>query len=166
MNFRPSFQATLLASFISIAPAVAEEAAVADPEKVEVEEEDTGTFTFVLENDLFFGLDRDYTNGIMLAWMSEPDHAPAWALRAARLLPFFPKDGLVRSTYAIGQNMYTPNDIQDPTRQMNGLMRAGSTGRSALLWKRVRNSLISFSSNSASLAPPPLASSRKPSFTR
>ncbi|MAL77960.1 MAG: hypothetical protein CMN55_02420 [Sneathiella sp.] len=125
MNFRPSFTATLLASFISIAPAVAEEAAVADPEKVEVEEEDTGTFTFVLENDLFFGLDRDYTNGIMLAWMSEPDHAPAWALRAARLLPFFPKDGLVRSTYAIGQNMYTPNDIQDPTPPTNERPYAG-----------------------------------------
>ena len=82
-------------------------------EEAEVEEEESGTFTFVLENDLFFGLDRDYTNGVQLAWMSEPDYAPQWALKAARLLPFFPESGKVRSSYAIGQNMYTPNDITD-----------------------------------------------------
>src|SRR5690606_26495623 len=99
--------AILLAALVFSAPVLAEETAPA-------EEEDTGTFTFVLENDLFFGSDDDYTNGVLLAWMSEPDHAPKWALRTARLLPFFPREGRVRSSFAIGQNMYTPSDIQDP----------------------------------------------------
>lgn len=92
---------------------------------IETEEAEDGTFTFVLENDLFFGLDRDYTNGVQLAWMSEPDKAPVWALKAARLLPFFPDEGLVRSSYAIGQNMYTPNDISDPNPPLDQRPYAG-----------------------------------------
>ncbi|WP_339630852.1 lipid A deacylase LpxR family protein [uncultured Sneathiella sp.] len=92
---------------------------------IETEEAEEGTFTFVLENDLFFGLDQDYTNGVQLAWMSEPDYAPVWALKAARLLPFFPEDGLVRSSYAIGQNMYTPNDISDPDPPLDERPYAG-----------------------------------------
>lgn len=99
-------------------------AALAD-DSSETEEAETGTFTFVLENDLFFGRDRDYTNGIMLAWMSEPDYAPLWALKTARLLPFFPEDGKVRSSYAIGQNMYTPNDITDPNPPLDERPYAG-----------------------------------------
>ncbi len=94
-------------------------------EAAEAEEAESGTFTIVLENDLFFGLDRDYTNGVQLAWMSEPDYAPEWALKAARLLPFFPESGKVRSSYAIGQNMYTPNDISDKNPPLDERPYAG-----------------------------------------
>ena len=94
-------------------------------EVTEAEESEKGTFTFVLENDLFFDLDRDYTNGIMLAWMSEPDYAPTWALRGAQLLPFFPNEGKVRSSYAVGQNMYTPNDISNPNPPLDERPYAG-----------------------------------------
>ncbi len=103
------FRPIIFASALMLAPV----SAALSNEASEAEVADTGTFTFVLENDLFFGLDRDYTNGVQLAWMSEPDYAPVWALKAARLLPFFPEKGKVRSSYAIGQNMYTPNDITD-----------------------------------------------------
>lgn len=70
-----------------------------------------GTLNFVLENDVFYDTDRNYTNGVRAAWLSAPDIAPEWALRAARRFPFFPEDGTVRASYVIGQNMYTPQDI-------------------------------------------------------
>lgn len=73
-----------------------------------------GTLSFVLENDLFYNTDRNYTNGVRAAWLSAPGKAPEWALRAARRFPLFPEDGTVRTSYAIGQNMYTPEDIEIP----------------------------------------------------
>ena len=74
-------------------------------------EEPKGTLSLVLENDFFYNCDNNYTNGVRVAWLSSPDKAPDWALRAARLLPLFPKQGAVRIGYAIGQDMYTPKDI-------------------------------------------------------
>ena len=71
----------------------------------------TGTVSLVFENDLFYGTDRDYTNGIMLAWVPPASPAPDWASRIARLIPWFPKEGYVRHGYAVGQSMFTPSDI-------------------------------------------------------
>lgn len=81
-------------------------------------EPDNGTFSFVLENDLFAGFDRDYTNGIRLSWTSGLDDVPIWALQAARILPMFPTAGTVRASYTLGQSIYTPGDItlEDPPR--------------------------------------------------
>lgn len=80
------------------------------------EEAEAGTVSLLLENDVFYGLDRDYTNGVQISWTSGRDQAPDWALRAARTIPFFPGHGEVRASYAVGQNMYTPADItlEDP----------------------------------------------------
>lgn len=74
-------------------------------------EGDKGTVSFVLENDLFYDTDRNYTNGVRLEWLSEPASAPDWAVNGARQFPLFPDGGRVRVSYAIGQNMYTPADI-------------------------------------------------------
>lgn len=71
----------------------------------------TGVLTLMVENDLFYHSDRDYTNGIALAWGPSPEPTPDWALTIARLVPWFPKEGAVGHGYAIGQNMYTPRDI-------------------------------------------------------
>ena len=77
---------------------------------------ETGTLSLVFENDLFYDTDRNYTNGVRASWLSSPDGRPAWALRAARWFPLFPDGGAVRTSYAVGQNMYTPEDIalRDP----------------------------------------------------
>jgi hypothetical protein len=77
----------------------------------------TGTVSLVVENDLFYNVDRNYTNGIALVWVPGGD-APGWAVRVARWLPWFPRDGRVRHGYTLGQNMYTPADIAlaDPPR--------------------------------------------------
>jgi len=70
-----------------------------------------GTLSLIFENDLFYGEDRNYTNGVRAAWLSPPSKPFDLAIRAADLVPMFPADGKVRTTYAIGQNMYTPPDI-------------------------------------------------------
>jgi hypothetical protein len=82
-------------------PARAEDAAAPDNEN---------TFSVLFENDIFFGTDRDYTNGVLFTYTQAPDETPNFAVRAARWLPFFDKNGEVRSGYEFGQNIYTPED--------------------------------------------------------
>lgn len=79
------------------------------------EEPNEGTLSLVFENDIFFS-DRYYTNGARVSWLTAADKKPQWALNAARLFPFFPKDASVRTNYAFGQNMYTPKntDMKNP----------------------------------------------------
>lgn len=75
-------------------------------------QERKGTFSFVLENDLFYDADRHYTNGVGFIWV--PDRhvpAPGWVSRLAQAIPWFPRDGVVRHGYAFGQSMFTPGDI-------------------------------------------------------
>ncbi|MBL29608.1 MAG: hypothetical protein CMM50_18915 [Rhodospirillaceae bacterium] len=83
----------------------------AEPE----DKERAGTFNVVLENDLFADFDQHYTNGIKLAWTSDPSALPAWLVESAHAFPLFPEDAAVRASYALGQNMYTPADITNPT---------------------------------------------------
>jgi len=84
---------------------------LAVPGRVSADALESGTISLLFENDIFYGLDRDYTNGVQVSWTSAPDRAPAWALQSARVLPFFPDSGRVRATYALGQSIYTPSDI-------------------------------------------------------
>jgi hypothetical protein len=70
-----------------------------------------GTLSVVLENDLFSGKDQHYTGGLQILWVPDDAAPPAWALRFARLLPWFPAGGEVRPGYALGYAMYTANDI-------------------------------------------------------
>jgi lipid A 3-O-deacylase len=86
------------------AVAVSLPASGAEPPKV-------GVFSLVVENDLFYGHDRDYTNGVALFWVPAGERTPGWVLRVAHWLPWFPKEGDVRHGYVLGQNMYTPRDI-------------------------------------------------------
>ncbi len=71
-----------------------------------------GTFSILFENDIFYRTDRDYTNGVQFAWTSAPDRSLDWVTATARILPFFPDSGEVRTSYALGQNIYTPTDLR------------------------------------------------------
>jgi lipid A 3-O-deacylase len=73
-----------------------------------------GTFSILFENDVFFNSDHDYTNGVELTYTTAPQDTPDWAVRVARWLPFFTANGDVRTRYAIGQSIFTPNDISTP----------------------------------------------------
>jgi hypothetical protein len=65
------------------------------------------------ENDVFSGLgtDRHYTNGLRFSLLRGDDRLPRWVLSLARALPWFPDGGHVRGSWALGQNLYTPEDI-------------------------------------------------------
>lgn len=83
------------------------------------EESEGGTFSILFENDIFYHTDRDYTNGVQVAWTTAPNDTPDWAIGLARSVPFFGQTGEVRTMYAIGQNIYTPSNLHladpDPT---------------------------------------------------
>lgn len=66
------------------------------------------------ENDLFAGRDRFYTNGVRATWIPRRPTVPGWLRNTARLIPMFRGDGPLHHYYALGQNMYTPEDITDP----------------------------------------------------
>jgi len=79
------------------------------------------TLSAYLENDLFTGTDRNYTNGVKLSLISpdlysfvESGKLPEWSLPYIHQLPFInDPDPLVtrRVEFSLGQNMYTPADI-------------------------------------------------------
>lgn len=81
--------------------------------------EDSSTFNFRFENDLFTHTDRNYTNGVKLSWISpdltsyaENEDLPQWSHRIIRRLPYINEPGQIRNvSFSIGQNMYTPSDI-------------------------------------------------------
>ncbi|WP_240754795.1 lipid A deacylase LpxR family protein [Parasulfuritortus cantonensis] len=94
--------------------------ATAAPLAAAAEAEPAGTLSVVLENDLFYDVDRHYTNGVGFVWVPDRRVAtPDWAVRLAHLLPWFPEQGTVRHGYAFGQSMFTPGDITvaDPSRR-------------------------------------------------
>lgn len=73
-----------------------------------------GAFSILFENDIFYNSDHDYTNGVELAYTTAPQDTPDWAIRTARLLPFFNQEGDVRTRYALGQAIFTPHNLRLP----------------------------------------------------
>lgn len=77
------------------------------------------TLFFYLENDIFSGTDRYYTNALRLTWLSsdlteydEDTRLPRWGLPLLRKLPLINRPGFQRNVgLSLGQNMYTPEDI-------------------------------------------------------
>ncbi|MEQ8443422.1 MAG: lipid A deacylase LpxR family protein [Alphaproteobacteria bacterium] len=81
----------------------------------ETEVDDSGTINLIIENDLFgSGTDRHFTHGTKLSYSSRefevPDENHPVAI-VAGLVPFWPQGARARASYAIGQNIYTPEDI-------------------------------------------------------
>jgi lipid A 3-O-deacylase len=73
-------------------------------------EDDKGIFNVVLENDIFAGSDRDYTNGIRFSWLSSEENMPTWSQKIANFLPLA-SDGNKRISIAAGQSMFAPQDL-------------------------------------------------------
>ena len=66
----------------------------------------------VFENDKFAGTDRNYTNGVNIAYLSAPNAVPGPARWLARtLLRADPQDTLYAGIGA-GQSIFTPRDTQ------------------------------------------------------
>jgi len=92
-----------------------------------------GTLSVVIENDKFNSpntdrqTDRNFTSGVRLNWISEPRETPEWGRRLAAWVPVFPDGGVTRVGYAVGQNMYTPENTQSRERIMNDRPYSGWT---------------------------------------
>ena len=75
---------------------------------------DSGTFAIVFENDSFTASDRNYTNGVRLSYLSSANGGPKLSRWVAdRLMGAAPEDR-VYSGLALGQSMFTPQDIDVP----------------------------------------------------
>ncbi|MEJ2469892.1 MAG: lipid A deacylase LpxR family protein [Desulfuromonadales bacterium] len=71
----------------------------------------SGILSVQVENDLWgSGADRYYTHGTRISYLSS-EETPAWLKQAARLVPIFSRVGHLRTSYAIGQSIFTPEDI-------------------------------------------------------
>ena len=88
------------------------------------------TVSLVVENDLVSGTDRNYTSGVALRLTSSEGDVPDLISRAAA--PFIAPGARLRATYAIGQNLYTPENIEtatpDPDDRPYGAWLYGSVG--------------------------------------
>ncbi|WP_292882969.1 lipid A deacylase LpxR family protein [Nisaea sp.] len=120
-TLRPAAMAAALAATAAFAlPVLAEE----KKERV------TGAFNFTIENDMVNGTDRNYTNGAALQYTDTLNRVP-WSVRAAAA-PFVDPDADIRVTYQLGQNLYTPQDIErkipDPNDRPYGAWLYGAVG--------------------------------------
>lgn len=112
---------------------------------------DHGTLSIYFENDLFGGTDQHYTNGVRLSWTSPDlkkfsDSRFAWPFGSlVDDIPWTSHAPYQRNVaFVLGQNMYTPADIQateliEDDRPYAGWLYTGL----GFVWKNatVRNSL-------------------------
>ncbi len=83
------------------------------------QDHDFRTFSLYVENDVFAGDDDQYTNGLKLTWsrygLAElPDDAwiHHWFYPVVRRLGFDDPDAEKALTFSVGQNIYTPRDVE------------------------------------------------------
>lgn len=86
-----------------------------------------GTLGLSVENDVFTGTDRNYTNGLQLTWRSPSADLPAPLAWVNRQLDFLQGPGTLRWGLALGHSIFTPSDTEatnpDPTdRPYAGLL--------------------------------------------
>lgn len=74
---------------------------------------DDGFYTsLTFENDTFADTDRGYTNGVYASFLWPEGVMPQLARQAGETLPLFDENGVKRFSFAIGQSMFTPDDIK------------------------------------------------------
>lgn len=88
-------------------------------------EDPGGTYNLLIENDVFTGTDQHYTNGLRLSYLSGDNAVPDFIRQFAKAMPFVRPDAVLRAGYAIGHNIYTPNDITSAAPVANERPYAG-----------------------------------------
>lgn len=90
----------LAAAGLGATPAMAQ---LGDPE---------GVFTFVIENDTLAGgnSDKHYSNGVRLGWLSPDSGGPQSLWEFGEWIPFIDLQARRRMGFAIGHNLYTPEN--------------------------------------------------------
>lgn len=145
MTLRSSRRLALLVLAVGIA-------ALPIPSGARADDLASGTFSLYLENDCFAGTDRQYTSGVKLGWSSPDLEAYGDSPYASPFLPLFgllpfinEKTYQKNLVFALGQNIYTPDDTEafEPVpgdRPYAGWLYLGV----GVVWKdaKVRNSLV------------------------
>lgn len=88
-------------------------------------EDDKAIFNLVWENDIVAGTDRGYTNGVRLSWLSSEKDAPVWARNVAGHLPLVDQNGKKRVSIAVGQSIFSPDNLLVRTPDPNDRPYAG-----------------------------------------
>lgn len=106
------------------------------------------TFSLIYENDVFGGSDKYYTNGLQLTWNDSLDVLEGSGRRFALLdqswLPFYGNPGERRvNSYAIGQQIFTPANLNLSAAQPNDRPYAGWLYASAIFSKASDDELTS-----------------------
>jgi hypothetical protein len=115
-------------------------------------EDQDDTFIFYWENDVFSKNDRYYTNGLKLLWVSGPlsDYAedkrlPGWSSKPIRSMPVInPPATTKHVAFLIGQQMFTPQDIENPALLVDDRPYAGWTYAGIALHSNSESLLDSF----------------------
>jgi hypothetical protein len=86
-----------------------------------------------LENDLFGkGTDQNYTNGFRIGWFEPGRKPPGITEQLEGILPFLDVNETTSVSFSLGQNLYTPDDIesreQDPDDRPWAAFLYGSMG--------------------------------------
>ena len=87
------------------------------------EPSDLQTIQVFFENDLFGDTDKYYTNAIQITWLSsdlkkyaDDVRLPEWSIPIIRSIPFSGDPASIHTVgLLLGQQIYTPSDIQTPT---------------------------------------------------
>ena len=69
-----------------------------------------GSVSLLVENDLFYNTDRDYTSGVQINYTTAPDDTPEGLVDFSHWLPFMTDRGDVRAGFEFGQDIFTPAD--------------------------------------------------------
>ncbi|MEM6625496.1 MAG: lipid A deacylase LpxR family protein [Pseudomonadota bacterium] len=89
-------------------------------------QKDRGVTSIVVENDLFGGADRNYSNGLRLERFAPAKRAHPWLRRAASWIPGVDIEQTeVRQGWGIAHAIFTPEDIEAPIPDPNDRPYAG-----------------------------------------
>ncbi|MGE4313722.1 MAG: lipid A deacylase LpxR family protein [Pseudobdellovibrionaceae bacterium] len=94
--------------------------------------------TFEIENDSIGGkgTDRNYTSGVRASYFDINADVPTWAGRMLDTIPGYDVNATTSLYYSLGQNLYTPENIENPRQNPNDRPWAawayGSVGASTL----------------------------------
>ncbi len=91
------------------APSLSGPAAAAASYRLSRPDDDRGTLTILVENDVVFALDRHYSSGVDGLYTTSRAGTPNFMRAIGRL--FSPSEGEVRATFGGGHNIYTPRSI-------------------------------------------------------
>jgi hypothetical protein len=72
---------------------------------------DGDVVTLLIENDIIAGTDQHYTNGLEISYLSVQDGVPGSLRPGVAILPGVAREDVMRFGVSLGQQIYTPNNI-------------------------------------------------------